>query len=209
MAYFSKSTIIEAYRYLSNLTNDPSAQGATQVTSSLRYLFALDEFFKTNLKDCDAKIKSDKDEFIKNVGHVVAIDDVFYTANFFNAIKESADYAVGSNFLSVNAVKNSLENPNGEYPFPKRGSSPLFTIKNGVLIRKTELFNNINSVLHSDKLKSAFAIWLLRNKTVETNALFESMKKQLLNSYTEALVDSFFNDKTKFPLRKLRPRLSL
>ncbi len=198
MAYFSKSTIIEAYRYLSNLTNDPSAQGATQVTSSLRYLFALDEFFKTNLKNCDAKIKSDKDEFIKNVGHVVAIDDVFYTANFFNAIKESADYAVGSNFFSVNAVKNSLENPNGEYPFPKRGSSPLFTIKNGVLIRKTELFNNINSVLHSDKLKSAFAIWLLRNKTVETNALFESMKKQLLNSYTEALVDSFFNDEAIF-----------
>lgn len=198
MAYFSKSTIIEAYSYLSNLTDDPSAQGATQATSSLRYLFALDEFFKRNLKNCDAKIKSDKDEFIKYVGHVVSINDNFYTANFFNAIKENVDYAVGSNFFSVNAVKNSLENPNGEYPFPKRGSSPLFTIQNGVLIRKQELFSNINSVLHSDKLKSAFAIWLLRNKPIEKSALFESMKEQLLNSYTEALVCSFFTDETMF-----------
>ena len=50
MAYFSKETVIAAYNYLSNLTDDPSAQGATQATSALRYLFALDEYFTKNSK---------------------------------------------------------------------------------------------------------------------------------------------------------------
>lgn len=109
MAYLSKENIIAAYNQLSQLTNDPSAQGATQVTSSLRYLFALAHFFTHFQKNCNTRSKSDKEKFIEYVGEVVAINDNYYTANFFNALKEDADYKVGSNFFSVNVVKTSIK----------------------------------------------------------------------------------------------------
>lgn len=198
MAYFSKETVIAAYNYLSNLTDDPSAQGATQATSALRYLFALDEYFTKYSKNCSTKTKSDKDEFIKFVGNVVAINKTYYTANFFTAIKDNSDYAVGSNFFSVNTVKTSLENPSGEYPFPKRGNSPLFAVADGELIRKPSLFKNVNSILHNDGLRRAFAIWLLRARAINKDSLFDSIKKELLKSYSAELVDSFLPNKSSF-----------
>lgn len=57
MGYLSKDTILRAYEELSHLTNDPSAQGATQATSALRYVFALDEFTKRYKRDCDTSDK--------------------------------------------------------------------------------------------------------------------------------------------------------
>lgn len=198
MAYFSKETVIAAYNYLSNLTDDPSAQGATQATSALRYLFALDEYFTKYSKNCRTKTKSDKDEFIKFVGNVVAINKTYYTANFFDAIKDNSDYAVGSNFFSVNTVKTSLENPTGEYPFPKRGNSPLFVVADGELIRKPELLKNVNFILHNDGLRRAFAIWLLRARAINKDSLFDSIKKELLKSYSAELVDSFLPNKSSF-----------
>ena len=169
MAYLSKENIIAAYNQLSLLTNDPSAQGATQVTSSLRYLFALAQFFTHFQKNCNTRSRSDKDKFIEYVGEVVAINDNYYTANFFNALKEDADYKVGSNFFSVNVVKTSIENSGKDYVFPKRGNSPLFLVRNGELIIKEEYFDNIGSILSNPELRSAFAIWLVRNDNLNTS----------------------------------------
>ena len=87
MQYLSKETILSAYKLLSKLTSDPSAQGATKVTSSLRYLFALDQFFKSFGKPCNTQNKEDRDKFIEFVGVVVAVNDNLYTANFFNSLK--------------------------------------------------------------------------------------------------------------------------
>lgn len=83
MAYLSKKSILSAYSQLSQLTSDPSAQGATQVTSALRYIFALDEFTKKFGKDCNTTNKEDRDSFISFVGNVVSINKDCYTANFF------------------------------------------------------------------------------------------------------------------------------
>ena len=67
MAYISKENIIAAYSQLSKLTNDPSAQGATQVTSFLRYLFALAHFYVDFNRPCNTKSKDDKEKFVEYV----------------------------------------------------------------------------------------------------------------------------------------------
>ena len=198
MAYLSKENIIAAYNQLSLLTNDPSAQGATQVTSSLRYLFALAQFFTHFQKNCNTRSRSDKDKFIEYVGEVVAINDNYYTANFFNALKEDADYKVGSNFFSVNVVKTSIENSGKDYVFPKRGNSPLFLVRNGELIIKEEYFDNIGSILSNSELRSAFAIWLVRNDNLNTSDVYASIKQILSDRYSGLLVDKFLPPRNSF-----------
>lgn len=194
MAYFSKQTILSAYKCLQNLTSDPSAQGATQATSILRYLFALDEFYSKNSRDCKTSSKEDKDEFIKFVGNVVSVNNSYYTANFYNSIKDNADYAVGSNFFSVNVVKNSTENPSKKYEYPKRGNNPVFYIKNGNLIWEKSLLKNLDSFLHNNLLKSSFAIWLLRNHAIDKENLIDSMVNVLKETYTSDLVECLISD---------------
>ena len=198
MAYLSKENIIAAYNQLSQLTNDPSAQGATQVTSSLRYLFALAQFFTHLRKNCNTRSKSDKEKFIEYVGEVVAINDIYYTANFFNALKEDADYKVGSNFFSVNVVKTSIENSGKDYVFPKRGNSPLFLVRNGELIIKEEYFDNVGSILSNSELRSAFAIWLVRNDNLNTLDVYASIKQILSDRYSGLLVDKFLPSRNSF-----------
>lgn len=195
MSYFSKAAILGAYTELSQLTNDPSAQGATQATSALRYLFALDEFRKKFSRDCNTNDKSDRDSFIDFVGHVVAINKEFYTANFFNAIKDNADYAVGSNFFSVNVVRNSQINPSEEFTFPKRGNNPLFLVKGGALIEKEELLPNISAYLHSDSLRNAFAVWLVRFDPIDGNNVFESITEVLESRYSAELIEQLHLNK--------------
>lgn len=198
MAYLSKENIIAAYNQLSQLTNDPSAQGATQVTSSLRYLFALAHFFTHFQKNCNTRSKSDKEKFIEYVGEVVAINDNYYTANFFNALKEDADYKVGSNFFSVNVVKTSIENSGKDYVFPKRGNSPLFLVRNGELIIKEEYFDNVGSILSNSEFRSAFAIWLVRNDSLNTSDVYASIKQILSDRYSVLLVDKFLPPRNSF-----------
>lgn len=198
MGYISKENIIAAYSQLSKLTNDPSAQGATQVTSFLRYLFALAHFYVDFNRPCDTKSKDDKEKFVEYVGEVVAINDRYYTANFFNSLKEDADYKVGSNFFSVNVVKTSLENRGKDYVFPKRGNSPLFLVRNGELILKEEYFNNIGSVLYNTELSSAFAIWLTRNDAVNQSDVYDSIKQILSNRYSAKLVAKFLPERNRF-----------
>ena len=195
MAYLSKKSILSVYSQLSQLTSDPSAQGATQVTSALRYIFALDEFTKKFGKDCDTTNKEDRDSFISFVGNVVSINKDCYTANFFNAIKENPDYAVGSNFFSVNVVKNSIVNPNTEFTFPKRGNNPLFIVQAGHLIEKTELLSNLKEYLNTSELRNAFAVWLVRSLPINQNDIFESIVNNLKARYSDEIVRELHIDK--------------
>ena len=195
MGYFSKAVILRAYKELSQLTNDPSAQGATQATSALRYIFALDEFTQKYNRDCDTSNKEDRDAFISFVGNVVSVNKEFYTANFFNAIKDNQDYAVGSNFFSVNVVRNSLENSNKDFAFPKRGNNPLFVVRGGHLIEKVEMLPNLRVYLHTPILRSAFAIWLVRFDEIDGNNKFSSITTNLLKRYSSPLIDALQLDR--------------
>ena len=188
MAYLSKQAILIAYSKLANLTDDPSAQGATQVTSAIRYLLALDNFYKRFGRSCDTSKQEDRNLFIEFVGTVVAISDNYYTVNFYNSFKQSLDFSIGSNFFSVNAVKSSTINPKLEFKFPKRGNFPLFIIKNGELIEKQELLPNIDHYLHNLELKTAFTIWLARYAEVNPNSFYEDLKLYLSTCYSEKLV---------------------
>lgn len=190
MGYLSKDTILRAYEELSHLTNDPSAQGATQATSALRYVFALDEFTKRYKRDCDTSDKKDRDAFISFVGNVVSVNNELYTANFFNAIKNNQDYAVGSNFFSVNVVRNSQESPNKEFTFPKRGNNPLFVVRNGHLIERVEMHSNLRAFLHTPILRNAFAVWLVRFDKIEGDNIFSSIINKLVERYSSSLVNA-------------------
>lgn len=198
MAYLSIETILTAYRQLSKLTSDPSAQGATQATSSLRYLLALAEFYKNFQRPCNTRSKEDRESYIEYVGNVVRINSEYYTANFYNAIKEDSDYKVGSNFFSVNVVKTSLENKGKEYVFPKRGNSPLFNVKNGELIINEDFYKNIGAILINVDLRSAFCIWLVREHDLQSNNFYSSLKSILLSKYPQELVSKFLPERENF-----------
>lgn len=189
MAYLSKNSILSAYSQLSKLTSDPYAQGATQVTSALRYIFALDEFTKKYGRDCDTSSKEDRDSFISCVGNVISVNKDLYTANFFNAIKDNTDYAVGSNFFSVNVVKNSFVNPNTEFTFPKRGNNPLFIVKGGHLIEKKNLLRNLAEYLNTPDLRNAFAIWLIRFQQINKDDIFGSIIEALKHRYSDDIIN--------------------
>lgn len=195
MGFLSKAALLRAYNAMSELTNDPSAQGATQVTSALRYLFALDEFTKEYGRCCDTSNKEDRDAFISFVGNVVSLNNDLYTANFFNAIKDNSDYAVGSNFFSVNVVKNSTVNPNTDFPFPKRGNTPLFIVKGGCLIENPELLVNLREYLHTPILRNAFAVWLMRFEALDQNDVFNSIVVGLKNRYSDRIISELLLDK--------------
>mgnify|MGYP000759848981 CR=1 FL=1 len=194
MAYLSKKAILSAYSQLSRLTDDPSAQGATQVTSALRYLFALDEFTKKFGKDCDTSKREDRDAFIEFVGNVVSVNNDYYTANFFNSLKGNQDYSVGSNFFSVNVVKNSVVNPNTDFDFPKRGNNPLFVVKAGCLIEKSDFIPNLKEYLRTPELRNAFAVWLMRFQPLDKEDVFVSIINGLKNRYSDALINELSID---------------
>ncbi len=194
MGFLSKAALLRAYKALSELTNDPSAQGATQATSALRYIFALDEFTKKYGRNCDTTNKDDREAFISFVGNVVSINSELYSANFFNAIKNNPDYAVGSNFFSVNVVKNSTVNPNTDFTFPKRGNNPLFIVKDGTLIEKPDLLVNLKEYLHTPELRNEIAVWLMRFEALDNSDIYNSLVEGLKKRYSENIVSALHLD---------------
>ena len=66
MGYIAKDSLLKAYFRLSQLSDNPIAQGATQRVSALRYFVALDQFYFEQGRNCDTKINSDKELFSKH-----------------------------------------------------------------------------------------------------------------------------------------------
>ena len=196
MAYLAKSTLLQAYKTLSDI-DENKQQGLTQKVSALRYLFALDRFYKVYNKDCDTKIQ-DKNKFVDFVGEVVKLSDATYTSNFYLGIYSEQDYKVGSNFFSVNAVKDSLVNPAIVVEFPRRNKDgELFKIQNGVLLYDTSLFKHINTYLLSDSVKIAFALWLVRSIELEGES-YNDIKQALQKRYSVELVKELLPTESVF-----------
>ena len=188
--YIAKKSILKAYKNLSGLTYDPKAQGATQRVSALRYFIALDAYYAKSRKDCDTNNALDKSAFTENVGAVVSVTKDKYTSNFYYPLAESGnDYNCGSNFYSVNVVKESKANPSVIHDFPRRGKNPLFEVQNGVLKRNIPYYKNIGYYLNNEpKMFASLVVWLARNFYLGGND-YNSIKQAMYNHYTKDLVD--------------------
>lgn len=188
MGYISKQNLLEAYKVLSKNTSTPTSQGATQYISAVRYLFALDRFYKKYNKPCNTTIKTDKEAYISFVGEVIQINKQYYTSNFHTDIKNDTDFKVGSNFFSVNVVKDSLVNKSLKFEFPRRSKDgELFYVQKGELIIDKTLFKNLNKYLSKDS-KIALAIWLCRNADFNEKISSSSILDKLNKRYSPELI---------------------
>ena len=184
MPFLTKPSILKAYKTLTAMKENPAIQGATQNVSALRYFFALDRFYFMRNHPCNTKDDNDKTEFAKYVGEFCSICDNLYTTNFYYPLKNhTGDFAVGSNFYSVGKVKDSLVNKNEYFDYPKRGNTPLFNIKAGILYKKDDYYNNINSYLSSLDIKVALVLWLLRKDDIETDKEFSERINKEYDKY--------------------------
>lgn len=200
MAYIDKKSLLTAYKILSHNTDSPSSQGATQFISAIRYLFALDHFVLKTNKNCDTKEKEDRELFINYVGDVVSIDGSCYTSNFFTDIKDEKDYKVGSNFFSVNVVKESIANPVVLHDFPRRTKdAALFNVQNGVLSINETLYKNIKKYIKNKECRIALAIWLCRKYKFSISEINRSeIKSCLAISYSTSLLNEFLPSDSDF-----------
>lgn len=199
MAYLSKKTLLEAYKVLSTLSENPSAQGATQKVSAIRYALALDMFYKKNNRECDTRDGKDKNEFSNNVCFIVALSDILYTANFYTSVPvHQGDCAVGSNFYSVNAVKNSLTNPTITINYPQRGNNPLFNIQGGKLYQIESYKKNIDFYVSGNSHKFALILWILRNEQLDLSSLYGSIKLQLQRFFTPTMISNLLPTEDNF-----------
>ncbi len=199
MAYLTKETLLAAYKVLSTLSENPSAQGATQKVSAIRYALALDMFYNEYHRECDTRNSQDKASFIEKVGIVVALENGLYTTNFYTPVAEHpGDFSVGSNFYSVGAVKNSLMNPAVRINYPQRGTSPLFEIQNGKLYWKKEFLQNFSFYVPSDESKCALVLWLCRERKVRLEDIYGSLKSQIEILFTSDFIDILMPSKEIF-----------
>ena len=185
MAYLAKTTILKAYKILSNIDKDKQ-QGLTQKVSALKYASALDLFYKNNGKNCDLKITKNKDLFSNYVGDVIKINDTFCTKDFYSNISNNGrDFDCGSNFYSQSSVRDSKTNPDMIFLYPKRsGWKPVMDVKDQVLIYNPEYFNDaFRFYLNDPELRLAFILWLVRFKNIATEN-FEGIKETLLNIFS-------------------------
>lgn len=200
MAYIDKKSLLAAYKVLSHNTSSPSSQGATQFISAIRYLFALDRFVLKGNKNCDTKEKEDRELFINYVGDIVSIDGSYYTSNFFTDIKNEKDYKVGSNFFSVNVVKESIANPTVLHDFPRRTKdAALFNVQNGVLSINRAFYKNIKKYVTNKDCKIALAIWLCRMYNFSVSKIgISEIKNNLSKYYSTELLNELLPTSSDF-----------
>ena len=197
MDYINKQDILNAYRVLSSISPDPNLQGATQKVSAIRYFIALDMFCnKKGISECSSREKKDKELFESFVGQICSVREKFYTANFYYPLKyHNGDYNVGSNFYSAGQVKASLINPTKRFDYPKRGNSPLFRIRDGILIKDSGLYQNINSYLETDKVKAALVIWINRDVAIlQDSSVFSRLQNTLKQIVSSEMIDLLMPD---------------
>lgn len=192
MAYLAKSTVLEAYKLLSNIDSEKQ-QGLTQKVSALKYASALDLYYKNYNKNCDLKISSNRDLFSSYVGEIVMINDDYCTKDFYLSVSlNGRDFDCGSNFYSQSSVKDSKTNPNNTFLYPKRsGWKPVMDIKNQVLIYRPDYFHDAFSYyLGSSELRLAYIVWLLRFERIDEenfNGLLTALKNNFSVTFCNAL----------------------
>lgn len=198
MAYISKNTILEAYKIMSTLSTNPQAQGATQRISAIRYLLALDMFYRQYGRECNVKDKNDATAYIENVGKVVSVNNSSYTPNFHYPLNNNTDYSVGSNFYSVNIVRESLTNDGTRLDFPRRGGNPIMHVQSGKLYEDNNLIKNLSAYISSPCHKTALVLWLLRNTKINSDNVYASCLEALKTMFTLPLVDVLMPNQQDF-----------
>ncbi len=192
MAYLSKSTILRAYKMLSNI-DDEKQQGLTQKVSALKYASALDLYYKKYNKNCDLKQSSNRDLFASYVGEIVKINEDFCTKDFYLSVSlNGRDFDCGSNFYSQSSVKDSKTNPYNTFLYPKRsGWKAVMDVKNQVLIYRSDYYSDAFSYyLGSSELRLAYIVWLLRFESItekNTNGLMKALKRSFSDAFCDAL----------------------
>jgi hypothetical protein len=212
MGYLKKNAILQAYKQLSQLSDDPTVQGATQKVSAIRYFLALDKFYKAKSRDCDTRQADDKADFSNLVGDVCSVCLNLYTPNFYYPLKShTGDFSVGSNFYSAGQVSASLVNPVVTMDYPKRGNKPLFRVLNGVLKRDSSLYCNFTDYVESQPSFVALVIWLLRKEFIPSDGedFYDSIYSILEKTYTNDLISIIFSNPTKFKSELTKYDLSL
>ena len=138
--------------------------------------------------------------FIKYVGDIVSIDGSCYTSNFFTDIKDEKDYKVGSNFFSVNVVKESIANPVVIHDFPRRTKdAALFNVQNGVLSINRILYKNIKKYIKDKDCRIALAIWLCRKYNFSVSEIgLPEIKRYLAKYYSTELLNEQFSTDSDF-----------
>ena len=195
MAYLSKSTILKAYKLLSSI-DDEKQQGLTQKVSALKYLSALDLYYKNYQTNCDLKKTESKELFSTYVGEIVKINDDYCTKDFFTNISPNGrDYDCGSNFYSQSSVKDSRTNPAKTFLYPKRsGWQPVMDVKDQVLIYRPDYYDNCFSFyLFDSTLRLAFILWILRFENIQTEDL-DGIKNALFKKFTSNYCNALFKD---------------
>lgn len=194
--YLSKDAAVAAYKELAHLTDDPSKQGQTQIVSGLKYVVALSRFALVRKHDLDTRSASDKTDFEKYVGEVVLIEKGCATKNFYKDFTSAQDFNIGSNFYSANVVPLSLQSPDTAFSFPRRGNSPLFSVKNGKLLIETIDASSISANLAEANTRLAFIVWLSRNIELPDGTTAENVvdeiKKLLAKRYDKTLIDGLW-----------------
>ena len=186
MAYFSKSTILTAYKILSSIDED-KRQGLTQKVSALKYGTALDMYYKQYKKNCDLKKLAAKELFSNIVGSLVSLNHNDVTKDFYtNIASKGRDYDCGSNFYSQSSVKDSRTNPSEVFLYPKRsGWCPVMDVRNQELIYRTDYISKyIPFYLNTPSQRLAYAIWILRFHQLESLHI-NGIKKELQNVLTD------------------------
>lgn len=195
--FFSKGVVTTAYRELSRLTDDPTQQGQTQISSGLKYVVALSRFANTMKHDFNTKEKDEKTAFNSYVGEVVALDDGWATRNFFEKFTDAKDFDIGSNLYSSSLMTLSAAEPDVKHPYPRRGSSPLFKVQNGHLLIDTINSSSIARSLPTNALRTSFIVWLCRYYELPDDAtddnIMSELKKLLLEKYSASLIEGLWS----------------
>lgn len=185
---------------------DIEAQGGTQFVSEMKYFLAMDEFYFSNKKSCNTNSNSDKNEFIKYVGNLVLLSDPnipnrFYTKNFSKSFGKENDFDIGSNFFSVNAVKNSKTSKE-PIDFPSRHPRLLICDKGEISIA-SEAYENfsLKPPYFGGSLKQKATIllfWLNRNTEFQSNdSMYDDFISHMKQHHTEKLLQSLTLESTE------------
>ncbi len=219
--YFSKISLKELYSKMSTLYpgEDIEAQGGTQFVSEMKYFLAMDEFYFFNRKACDTNINSDRDKFIEYVGNVVLLSDPkisnrFYTKNFSKSFGKNSDFDIGSNFFSVNAVKNSKTSKE-PVKFPSRHPRLLICDKGEISIADDAYENfSLETPYFGTSLQQKATIllfWLNRNTEFQSNeSMYNDFITHIKKHHTEKLIQAltFESHKSKDIFESIKSKLS-
>lgn len=96
------------------------------------------------------------------------------------------------------------------FAYPKRGGTPLFHIKNGVLIHDEDLYSNFDSYIGNMSCRVAFVLWLLRKTPIDdNNNIFDGIRKSIRGVYSKSLVDILISNEDSFKAELGNYELSL